>query len=107
MAKATAISFSFTPHIHSGKPSSKDGGFLHLLAHIYLLLLYSVKNFFPRHIGTVFDKDDMYNVVKERKTTNNHNILIFRSDLKEREIIYEKTKTEASRYYYRIPLVAC
>ena len=29
VAKATAISFSFTHHIHSGKPSSKGDGFLH------------------------------------------------------------------------------
>ena len=97
MAKATAISFSFTPHIHSGTPSSQDGGvlLLSLLCYPYLYPSFRSKNryklryaftfyflisrffiyfFHPRHIGTVFDKVHMYNVVKERKTKENHNI---------------------------------
>ena len=72
MAKATAISFSFTPHIHSGSSLSQDGELL--LYAFAILLLHSIKNFFSRHIRTVFDKVNMYNVVKERNTRKNHKI---------------------------------
>ncbi len=95
MAKATAISFSFTPHIHSGTPSSQGGGVLLLPLVYYPYITLSFKKwdklrscftfyflklgffiyfFHPRHVGTGFDSEYMYNVVKERKTKENHKI---------------------------------